>query len=137
MLRRARLPLFLLVLASACATGASQETLDLAVHRYSDSLRWKRFSEAAAYLVPEARRAFLSRYLASEGDLHIDNLEVRGVSEVLAPLPTYDVTMIAEAYVLPSTVLSRIVMTQRWERGDNGWRIISSDRELLPTLAAR
>jgi hypothetical protein len=128
---------FALALAMVGCSHASDEPLDMAVHRYNDSLRWKRFSDAAGYLVPEARQTFLRRYLAAESDLFIDSLEVRGIAEVAAATPTYDVTVVGEAYVLPSTVLSRVVMTQRWELGETGWRLATSDHELAPVVATR
>jgi hypothetical protein len=123
-------------LAAGCAT-TNDEPLDMAVSRYNESLRWKRFADAAAYLVPEARRAFLARYLASEEKLHIDSLEVRAIAEITGTVPTYDVTVVAQTYVLPSTVVTRVIMTQRWELAENGWRMLGSDRELAPLVARR
>ncbi len=127
--------LLVLVLSAGCASTNAEEPLQVAVNRYNDNLRWKRFAEAASYLLPEARRTFLARYLATETDLNIDSLEVRSVAEIPAAVPTYEVTVVAEAYVLPSTVLSRVIMTQRWELGEAGWQLVGSDRELAPLLA--
>src|SRR5688572_10632885 len=114
--------LVLLVLA-ACSARSPKQDLDLAVQRYNDSLRWKRFSEAASYLPEELQADFLSQRLEDEDRLHIDLLEIRAVSVVPnAEIPTYEVTLRAEAYVLPSTVVERLVVRQRWERQGDAWR---------------
>jgi len=121
-----------LVLASvlACAT-ASTQGLDAAVQLYNDGLRWKRLTQAAQFRADRAQ--FLARYLAAEDKLNIESLEVRAVSPVAGrELPTFDVTVVAEAYVLPSTVLARRVLTERWQEREGAWELVSCEPELAP-----
>ena len=117
-----------------CSTSAN-ETLQSAVESYNAHLRWKRFSHAANYQPSDRRALFLQRYVASEDDLHIQSIEVQGV-QILEdqPVPTADITAVAERYLLPSTVVEKVVMTQRWELRNGAWIIISTSNELAPSV---
>ncbi|MEL6546837.1 MAG: hypothetical protein AAFQ82_19580, partial [Myxococcota bacterium] len=101
----------------ACANtrGGGGEGLKVAVNSYHDNLRWKRINNASTYRLPDERAEFLARYLAVEDDLSIDAIEVRGVTFVPNSEPlAADVVVTAEAYMLPSTVLKKHVITERW-----------------------
>jgi hypothetical protein len=116
----------LLLVLSACLPSGGQD-LEIAVHRYNDGLRWKRFAEAASYLPPELRADFLADHLAKEDALHIDQIEVQAVSMVPdTEVPTFDVVLLAEAYVLPRTVLDRVVVKQRWQQSGPSWQLVSA-----------
>jgi hypothetical protein len=124
-------------LFAACAGRASEADLGRCVALYHDNIRWKRFTQAASFLPPEARQAFVERYLASEDRLEVESLEVRSVTPISGQeRPTYDVAVVASAYLLPSTVLSRSILTERWQLIGGAWRVIHRDRELAPAAAA-
>lgn len=129
----------LLLITTACATGGAaggSDDLRTVVGAYNEHLRWKRFPAAARFLKPESQAPFLSRYLTAEDDLFVEALEVRAVTFGTDELtPSADVTVVATAYVLPSTVLEKVVMTQHWELVDKQWVLITTDRELVPAVA--
>ncbi len=115
---------------AGCAAQSGDE-LSRAVYQFNDSLRWKRFNTAASYLPTAKQAEFLARYLAHEPDLHIDRLEVQSVSRT-DDTPSYDVVVVAEAYLLPSTVLKRVVMVEHWQVDSDRWRLLSTTGELIP-----
>ncbi len=129
--------IFALTLAAAglaaCAPSASDMDLQRSVSVYNDSLRWKRFQMAASFVPPAERAAFLDRYLASEERVQIESIEVKSVAAVPGEkAPTYDVFVAASLYTLPSNVLERVVLTERWKLVDGGWKVVHVDRELAP-----
>jgi hypothetical protein len=132
--QRWRLAVALVTLGCSCATSGGQSgSLDMAVHFYNEGLRWKRFAQAAQYVEETSRPDFLSRYLGSEDDLHIESLEVRAVNPLSeAAVPTFLVTVAAESYRLPSTVLEKVIMVQRWEQRGEAWLLVSCEPELVP-----
>ncbi len=134
---RRTLPLRLVLLVapvlSACVAATSEQPLELAVSRYNQGLRWKRLTSASELVVPERRSEFVRRYLAHEDDLHIENIEVRAVNRVEGEAtPTFDVTVVAEAYLMPSTVLEKTIITERWQRREGGWQLVKAEPELVP-----
>ncbi len=119
----------------ACAGGTSSKGLKVAVDGYHDSLRWKRLTNASTFRVPEERSNFLARYLAVEDDLSIDTIEIRGVTFVPdSDPPAADVVVTAQAYLLPSTVLHKHVITERWELRGEDWLLVDASVELAPEL---
>ncbi len=119
--------------AGGCASTASDTDLQRAVWLYNEGIRWKRFEQAAAFLPPEARDAFLERYHATEDRLSIESIEVRGVAAAEGTSePSFDVTVVAAAYVLPSTVLQRVTIVERWVLVGGAWRMVRADRDLAP-----
>lgn len=123
---------------SGCATQKQQgKGLRSAVNSYHDNLRWKRLSAASKYRVAEKRAGFMERYLAVEDDLSIDTIEVRDVTFLPESEPlTANVVVTAEAYLLPSTVLRKHVITERWEQRGEVWRLVESSLELAPPSAS-
>ncbi len=120
-----------LALLAACGGPAREgESLERAVHEFNNSLRWKRFAQAATYLPAELRDAFLAQRLLDEDLLHLDLLEVRGVTEVAQRLEdepqAFEVTLLAQGYVLPRTVVERFVVRQRWEQAGQGWMLVAA-----------
>lgn len=122
--------------AAACAgTARKGQGLRVAVDAYHDGLRWKRLTQASRFLPPKERSEWLARHLAVEEDLNIDSIEVRDVaflpdSEPLAAT----VVLTAEAYLLPSTVLRKHVITERWEQHGDAWRLTETSHEFAPEL---
>ena len=131
-----RTALCLALAVAGCAASTPDATLDAAVETYNESLRWKRFDNAAAFLPAADQAEFLQRYTEAEDDLHIDAIEVRGARfDPNHEPPAATVTVVASAYRLPSTILRKVVITQRWELGAAGWTLLGSDPELLPAKA--
>ena len=99
---------------------------------YNQSLRWKRYNTAARFLAPDKRADFLEQYLSAEDDLHVQSVEVRSVN-------TYerdgdkvaDVVLIAEAYLLPSTVVKKTTIVQTWKHQNGGWELIEPGTSLI------
>lgn len=130
-----RCALLAAVTCSGCGHGPPGR-LSVAVESYLNGLRWKRFHHSAAYVPADRQAEFLERYLAAEDDLHIESAEIRGV--VLQPdeeFPTARVIVMAQAYLLPSMVLEKVIMVQTWQQRDGAWRLIETSRELAPALA--
>lgn len=127
--------LCLLAVVAACAAGATAESLARAVGMYNDAVRWQRFEQAALWVPPPARAAFLARFQAAQDRLHVVSAEVRGVTPIAGlDLPTYDVVVTISAYLLPNNVLTELVTTQRWQFVADGWTLVASEPELVPPL---
>ena len=47
-----------------------------------------------------------------------------------------DVILVAEAYLLPSTVVEKVTIVQRWARVDGAWLLEESSRELVPEISS-
>jgi len=131
-------PLLLAVLVVACAgLQAHRESLPRAVKAYNTFLRWKKYDSATNFRATEDQAEFAARYLAAEDDLHVESIEVRSVAwpEVAeGEPPVAVVTVVALAYLLPSTIQKKIIMQQRWEYSGGRWLVVGSDRELVPKL---
>ncbi|MEL6196063.1 MAG: hypothetical protein AAFQ77_03310 [Myxococcota bacterium] len=116
-------------------SGGEGKHLKAAVDDYHANLRWKRLNEASNYRATERRAEFLARYLAVEDDLSIDTIEVRGVTFVPdSQPPAADVVISAEAYLLPSAILKKHVITEHWELDGERWLLVSTSAELAPEL---
>jgi len=118
----------------ACAGAeANAEALQNAAKSYKRFLRWTQFEHAATFLPVQAQAAFLDRYMAAERDLNIQSIEVRAIDwRPEADSFKANVTVIAEVYRLPSTVVKKVVMIQRWELQQERWVLVESTRELVP-----
>ncbi|MEZ4272752.1 MAG: hypothetical protein R3C68_15370 [Myxococcota bacterium] len=128
-------PILLLgVTLLACASSSDASgTLHRAVNSYNELMRWKKFEQAAGYIPANKRADFLERYLAVEDDLFVESMEVRGITWVTTEdNPVVDVNVIANAYLLPSTVLEKVVMRQRWEFRNGAWNLANNSREIVP-----
>ena len=120
-------------LLTGCAAGqSSREDLHPALTTYHNLLRWKQFDGAARFRHQDDQSAFLARYLRAEDDLSIESLEVRSVHwNPIGGIPGADVTVVGQAYLLPSTVLQKVVIQERWEVVNDRWVLMHSDKELL------
>lgn len=126
------------VCASGCATAQTKrEELGRAVKAYSQFIRWKKYDGAVAFRLPEEQAEFMARYSAAEDDLHVESIETRSVTflpqEDNQPLQA-NVVVVAHAYLLPSTVLEKVLMQQTWEYREGRWVLLSSSRELAPPV---
>ena len=104
---------------------------------YNELVRWKKYDSAGAFRTPEDRTAFMVRYLAVEDDLNVESMEIRSVvwPPVTAEQPiAAEVVIVASAYLLPSTVVEKVIIQQRWEFRDGRWMIVESDKELAPPV---
>ncbi|MEO1172987.1 MAG: hypothetical protein AAFX94_13200 [Myxococcota bacterium] len=138
-MRRSLSGVFVVMLTCACAGGAHKgKGLRVAVDSYHDSLRWKRLTAASRFRTADQRSEFLAKYLAVEEDLSIDSIEVRDVSFVPDSDPlAANVVLTAETYLLPSTVLKKHVITERWEQYGDAWRLVETSHEFAPGLETR
>ncbi len=124
-------------LAACSATRAAQEKLPGTVGAYHELLRWKKFDGAARFRLAEDQPQFMARYVTAEDDLSVDAIEIRQIAyppvaedEPLVAM----VTVVAHAYLLPSTVLEKIIMLQRWENRGGSWVLLETSRELVPPV---
>ena len=46
------------------------------------------------------------------------------------------VVLVAEAYLLPSTVVEKMTIVQRWAHIDGSWILEKSSRELVPEISS-
>jgi len=124
-------------LLSSCASSGAGETLQASVSAYNQNLRWKRFTNASRFVPAEARAKFLERYLSAEDDLHIQSMEVRDVTPYTKDgAQLADVVLVAEAYLLPSTIVEKLTIVQRWAHVDGTWLLENSSRELVPEISS-
>ena len=121
----------------SCASTNAGETLQESVSAYNQNLRWKRFNNASRFVPAESRAKFLERYLTAEDDLHIQSMEVRNVTSYTKDgNRVADVVLVAEAYLLPSTVVEKMTIVQRWAHVDGAWLLEESSRELVPEISS-
>ena len=115
----------------ACAGPNTGESLRASVGTYNQSIRWKRYNTAARFLAPEKRAKFLEQYLMVEDDLHVQSVEVRSVNSYEKEGERRaDVVLIAEAYLLPSTVVKKTTIVQTWRFQRGGWELIDPGTSL-------
>ena len=123
---------------TSCASSGAGESLRDSVSAYNQNLRWKRFTSAASFIPKETRAEFLERYLDVEDDLHIQSMEVRNVTSYTKDgNPQADVVLVAEAYLLPSTVVEKLTIIQHWAHLDGAWVLKESSRELVPESSSK
>ncbi|MEC9466628.1 MAG: hypothetical protein VX834_12630 [Myxococcota bacterium] len=115
----------------ACAAPNAGESLRASVGTYNQSMRWKRYNTASTFLAPDKRADFLEQYLNVEDDLHVQSVEVRSVNSYERDgKPIADVVVVAEAYLLPSTVVRKTTMIQTWLFSNGGWELIDPGTSL-------
>ena len=116
----------------ACAAPNASESLRASVGNYNQSLRWKRYTNAARFLPAEKRADFLQQYLSVEDDLHVQSVEVRSVSTYEREgQQVADVVLVAEAYLLPSTVVKKTTIVQTWELQNGHWELVEPGTSLI------
>ena len=121
----------------SCASTNAGESLQASVSAYNQNLRWKRFTNASQFVPAESRAKFLERYLNAEDDLHIQSMEVRNVTPYTKDGNRLaDVVLVAQAYILPSTVVEKLTIVQRWAHVDGSWLLEESSRELVPEISS-
>ena len=118
-----------LVGSMSCATATSSKALQLAVQEFNQNLRWKRFHEAAILVAQDKRQEFIQHYLTIENDLFIQNLTVKNV-EAKPGSPSnqaVNVLVVAEYYLLPSTIVRRQQITQEWAFQAGSWQMTTTN----------
>ena len=107
-----------------CKTAGSMANLQNSVQGFNENLRWERLNGAASFLPPDARQKFINKYSNLRDDLFIQNLEVQTI-EYLGGTNNQRtrVLLLAEYYVLPSTVVQHQTVTQYWEFIDGFWQL--------------
>lgn len=120
---------------SGCAAAANGKALQASVKGFNENLRWKRFTGAATFVPPQERNKFIAYYSGLEKDLFIQDLEIRNVHLInqtsedspKEAIQKAQVVVMAEYYILPSTVVKRQPVTQEWEFRDGNWQIVESN----------
>ena len=114
--------LFALAGVASAACGATQkaEPLDRGVHRYNDSIRWQRLSQAAQYIPQKERGAFFDERLELEDDLRISMFDIRRVE--LGETDEHAVVHVEYTWYLDSRGTVRKTTTeQHWRRHGKTW----------------
>ena len=120
---------------SGCAATANAKALQASVKGFNENLRWKRFTSAASFVPPDKRNKFIAHYSGLERDLFIQDLEIRNVHLLNQPseespneaIRKAQVVVMAEYYMLPSTVVKRQPVTQEWEFRNGNWQMVESN----------
>src|SRR5688572_9021496 len=103
----------LMALGACASVQARKDELVSAVSAYNQFMRWKKYDGAQTFRLPEDQPDFMARYSQAEDDLHIESMETRSVTfppvEKDAPMQA-KVVVVAHAYLLPSTVLEKVVI---------------------------
>ena len=116
----------------ACAAQSSQQdTLREVVTQFNENLRWKRFDDAAKVMPQAEQAAFLQRSLADEELLAIHQLEIRALAlDTSKESPTAEVKVLVEYNLLPSTVVKKKLVTEKWEQRGRAWFIVEGGKVL-------
>jgi hypothetical protein len=119
------------VLLASCATATGMQAGNLfmsARDDFSQRLRWQDYQGAARYLPVEARSAFLEQFVGQE-DLRF--VAVEPVSADMGDQNQHAETLtVLEYYRLPSVVVRKYRLRQKWTFKDGVWQIDSPFPEL-------
>ena len=112
------------VASVACGKHAfNRQDLDVDLARHHIDLRWGRLGEAARYVHPDLRAAFLQDWATRARDVELQDLEIVGVT-VSEDGDSADV-VVAVTYVERATLqVKSTTATERWQRTDDGWRAV-------------
>ncbi|MEZ4469445.1 MAG: hypothetical protein R3F60_01315 [bacterium] len=128
----ARLGVALLVLgAVACGTAPSMnDSGDLvqALQSYNRLIRWQRWSDAAQFVAPEQRTAWLDQRMRGGAGLSIADVALAGVQQASPQAEEAKVFVRIAWYRVPDTTLRESVWEQSWklDRGE-GWRLMAEE----------
>jgi len=124
-----------LTLVSCATPYSNRKNLRQTVAAFYDDLRWKRFDNAAQRLPEEKQETFLQYCLDTENDLSIDSLEIRSII-LHNKNQTAQVILQAEYTLLPSTVVQKRRLAQRWKRDGNAWYLEDDLTDFFGLIAA-
>ena len=126
--------LLIIVAATSLQCGITNHaaTLKSSVLGFNENLRWRRYDGAASFLPHKDRGPFLKSCLGKERDLFIQSLEIKDVHlNQESETQKAKVLIMAEYYILPSTVVQRKPVNQEWEFSNGLWQLVKSDFEFL------
>jgi hypothetical protein len=127
--------LIFLVVVSCGTPHSNRERLRKTVTKFYEDLRWKRFDSAAQHIPEDKQDTFLQHCLDTEDDLAIDNLEIRSVT-LDDKHKTAQVMLQAEYILLPSTVVQKRRLSQRWKKKSGAWYLEDDLKEFFGLIAA-
>lgn len=123
-------------LIPACAGTQKAEPLDRGLHRYHDSLRWQRLSQAAQYIPPRQRGAFFDERMELEEDLRITMYDIRRVD--IGETENHAIVYVEYTWYSDSEgTVHSTVAEQRWRRHGDQWLLLEERRsrgEPMPGL---
>ena len=136
---RALLSSLLVLAACAGSTRNFGETLDLEAHGYAEGLRWRRYDDAAARILPAERERFLDARDRIDKDLRIDDYEITRVH--LGKGHRDAKVQIVYTWHLDSVgVVHETTAEQAWEVRGKDWFVVDEVRkvgEAMPGLSER
>ncbi len=100
---------FLFSCAGSTSAGAKP---DKPSEGFSEAMRWRDYSGAAAFVAPEVRAAFLEQF-PEDDDLHVVDSSVSTIGPGQDP-EEVDVIYVMEYYHLPSSQIKKWRWTQHW-----------------------
>jgi len=109
--------------------------LDTISKGFSESMRWGDYSTAAAYVMPDARSAFLEQF-AEDDDLHVVDSHISSIN-IYPDGKRADVSYVMEYYHLPSSRIKKWHWKQQWrqiddESAESGSWMIKNEPPALP-----
>ena len=119
--------LFVMLMAFGCGGGVTPKVrLDMAVHKYSDALRWKRASVVASFLSDEAGVKYLEKHSAFGDDYRILDFEVQSMRPVEGGKKA--ISIIRFSWLrLPANVVEKTVLEQHWLDVSGQWKIVKQE----------
>ena len=108
---------------SACGTAQSvtrRGDLDVTLSRHHVDMRWGRVPEAARFVHPDLRGAFVEDWTRRAREIEITEVEVLQVFEG-AEGKSADVTLRIAWIERKTQRLREATTLERWEHGDEGW----------------
>ena len=76
-------------------------------------------------------------YNRGKKSISLNTRHQKGKEIFLDMVKLADVVLVAEAYLLPSTVVEKITIVQHWARVDGAWVLKESSRDLLPGVSSK
>ena len=109
------------------------KTLHASVQGFNQNLRWEKFSGAAAFLPAGERLKFIKKYTDIKDELAIQNIEIQSIQALSdSGEEEVEVLLLAEYYVLPSTVVQQETVIQRWKFTNGYWQLTDPGFQLFP-----
>jgi hypothetical protein len=128
---------FVIALAAlSCALCGCQSkpqeraNLGFSVQTYHQHLRWGRYQQAASFLVPEERNAFLGRHDELGDDYKVMNVEIRHLAPEADPNEA-SAEVIIEWVREPDMVVHKDKRTQTWVLREGAWLLERDEVEAI------
>jgi hypothetical protein len=117
-----------LALLMLCACGAGQrphEDLVFDLRTYHEGLRWRRYEQAADYIAPDDRNAFLDHREEIDKDLRIDDYET--VRVTISTEKQEAVVQVKYVWHLDTVgTVHETTVEEQWKKLDKGWRLVET-----------